>query len=220
MKKLVLFVLVVFAISCGDNKPKGKVHFFNKYSIDGLGKKVIDIDTIYAENDSLAYCMAFKKYEMSYAINDYYKRNKGKYFSIYEGFKLFNEDNENITNTSVKKTDSINSILIEELKESETYVKMIDYDPSKPQEIEYTEEDIEKQFSKWDGSHIKLEEYLVSKLKNPDSYEHVKSEYAERKTYLEVKLTYRGTNSYNAIVTSSISAKCDLKTGQVLEIIE
>ncbi|MNK08397.1 hypothetical protein D3C87_263320 [compost metagenome] len=82
-----------------------------------------------------------------------------------------------------------------------------------------SEKDINKQFSPWDGSHFKLEEYVKNNMKNPDSYEHVSSEYKARDNYLEVHLTYRGTNSYNAVVTEKVIAKCDLSTGNVLEII-
>jgi hypothetical protein len=83
----------------------------------------------------------------------------------------------------------------------------------------YTEEDIDKQFHPWDGAHIKTEELVEASMKDPDSYEHVKSEYKVREGYLEVKLTYRGKNSFNATTTEVIRTKCDLQSGEVLEII-
>jgi hypothetical protein len=105
-------------------------------------------------------------------------------------------------------------------------LKKIEYDLSKEVVVPnisdmsyYSQEDIDKQFSPYDGSHRKLEEYVQERMKDPESYEHVKSEYKAREDYLEVLLTYRGKNSYNATTTEQVRAKCDLNTGDVLEII-
>lgn len=63
---------------------------------------------------------------------------------------------------------------------------------------------IEKQFSQFDGSHTLLEKMIKRSLKNPDSYEHVETVYWDKGNYILVKTTYRGTNSFNAVVTDSV----------------
>ncbi|MBH0088625.1 zinc ribbon domain-containing protein [Pseudoalteromonas sp. NSLLW218] len=62
---------------------------------------------------------------------------------------------------------------------------------------------IEKQFSAFDGSHYQFEKYIKSKMKNPDSYEHVKTVYWDKGDHILVQTTYRGTNSFNAVVTET-----------------
>ena len=69
---------------------------------------------------------------------------------------------------------------------------------------------IEKQFSSWDGSHYELEKYVKSKLKNPDSYEHVSTRYADKGDFIYLELTYRATNSFNAVVTDVVTAKSSI----------
>jgi len=85
---------------------------------------------------------------------------------------------------------------------------------------EEREKQIEKQFSSWDGSHIKLEMYIKENLMNdPDSYKHVKTTYWDMKTYVIVLTTFRGKNPFGGVVLNSIKAKVDLD-GNVLEIIQ
>jgi len=73
-------------------------------------------------------------------------------------------------------------------------------------------------FSPWDGSHNALEKHIKKQMKNPDSYKHVQTTYVDRGAYLIVETTYRGTNSFNAIVPNTVRAKADLD-GKLLEII-
>jgi beta-galactosidase beta subunit len=108
---------------------------------------------------------------------------------------------------------------LDSLKEIEYHLSEEGTVQSKLHNIYYSQEDIDKQFSPYDGSHRRLEEYVQERMKDPDSYEHVKSEYKAHEDYLEVLLTYRGKNSYNATTTEQVRAKCDLNTGEVLEII-
>lgn len=64
-------------------------------------------------------------------------------------------------------------------------------------------EQIEKQFSVWDGSHDNTVKEIKKQMKNPKSYEHVKTVYIDREKIdntIKVICEFRGTNSYNAIV--------------------
>lgn len=60
---------------------------------------------------------------------------------------------------------------------------------------------------KFDGSIKPVVEYVKANMKNPDSFKHVKTEWfirsnAERE-YI-VRMQYRGTNSFNAVVTETV----------------
>lgn len=78
---------------------------------------------------------------------------------------------------------------------------------------------IEKQFSSWDGSHMRLERYIKKQMNDPGSYEHVKTTYSDNGTNITVVTQFRGKNSFGAIVLNTLKAKVDID-GEVLEIIE
>ncbi len=54
------------------------------------------------------------------------------------------------------------------------------------------QEKIESQFHPWDGSHINLERYTKSIMNDPDSFEHVKTYYQDKGSYLIVSMSFRG----------------------------
>lgn len=65
------------------------------------------------------------------------------------------------------------------------------------------EEKIEKQFTSWDGSHIQLKKYIKNNLKDPNSFEHIKTTYTptpitdiEGNEYITVNMEYRAKNSF------------------------
>ena len=77
---------------------------------------------------------------------------------------------------------------------------------------------VEAAFSAWDGAHIGLAAFIKENMNNPKSYDHVKTTFRDDGDYITVQTTFRGTNAFNAIVPTTITAKCSLD-GQVLEII-
>lgn len=74
------------------------------------------------------------------------------------------------------------------------------------------------QFSEWDGSHKALERYIIQIMNDPDSYEHVKTVYWDKISYLIVSTTFRGKNAFGGKVLNAIKAKITLD-GQILKII-
>jgi len=78
------------------------------------------------------------------------------------------------------------------------------------------EKTIKRQFSALDGSHKKLENFIKQTMKDPNSYEHVKTEYRDMDTYLLVKTTFRGRNSFGGVVINSVEAVIDID-GNVLK---
>ena len=81
------------------------------------------------------------------------------------------------------------------------------------------QENIENQFSAWDGSHRNLERYIKKIMNDPDSYKHVETRYWDMTTHLVVQTTFRGKNAFGAVIVNRIKAKVSLD-GQVLEIID
>lgn len=77
---------------------------------------------------------------------------------------------------------------------------------------------IKMQFSAWDGSHRGLERYVKQTMKNPDSYKHVETRYIDNGDHLVLITTFRGTNSFNAVITTRVQAKADLH-GNIIEIL-
>lgn len=66
---------------------------------------------------------------------------------------------------------------------------------------------IKRQFNGWDGSHILFTPMIKSMMKNPDSYEHVETRWWEKKDYIYVETTYRGTNGFGAVVPTTSGAR-------------
>ena len=56
-------------------------------------------------------------------------------------------------------------------------------------------------------------------MKDPSSYDHVKTVYFDRGSYLLVTTTYRGKNSFGALVLETTTAKVNLN-GDILEIVQ
>ncbi|MEN9461368.1 MAG: hypothetical protein RIS84_1388 [Pseudomonadota bacterium] len=78
---------------------------------------------------------------------------------------------------------------------------------------------IEKLFSRWDGSLRSLETLIKNAMNDPDSYQHVETKYVDNGDHLIVIATFRGKNKFGAVVKNSATAKVSL-TGEVLEIIQ
>lgn len=90
--------------------------------------------------------------------------------------------------------------------------------PEKPARPPTHQEIIAQQFSSWDGSHRGLERVVKAAMKNPGSFDHVSTTYRDQGVTLLVRMVYRGTNSFGAVVTEHVSAIVDLH-GNVLEIL-
>jgi hypothetical protein len=79
-------------------------------------------------------------------------------------------------------------------------------------------------FSGWDGSYRPLEKMIQKTMHDDSSYKHVKTIYQlvlnQKSPYAIVDTTFKGTNTYGGVVTSTVTAKIDLKTGKPIELIE
>jgi hypothetical protein len=78
---------------------------------------------------------------------------------------------------------------------------------------------IVKQFSTWDGSHIKLTKYIKENMNDPDSFEHIDTKYFIQKNSIVIIERFRGKNVYGGLVANMIEAKVDMD-GNIIEIVE
>jgi hypothetical protein len=177
-----------------------------------------------------------KKYDRALVVIKEYEK-----FNDDDVKKLRRELNSKIRKRDIKKLDKLARSTSSKQPKLllDTYRKLLKLDPQNKRykkKVAHYQEVVDKiimekrladvrakkisnQFSGWDGAHIKLERLVKENLKDPDSYEHVKSLYNDHKTYLIVELTYRAKNSFGAKVLGSVQAKVDINSGTVLKII-
>ncbi|CDG86773.1 hypothetical protein [Xenorhabdus bovienii] len=78
-------------------------------------------------------------------------------------------------------------------------------------------------FSGWDSSYRPLEKIIKNTMNDDSSYKHVETTYRlalnKQPPYAIVQTTFKGTNAYGAIVKDSLTAKVDIKTGEIIELI-
>lgn len=80
-------------------------------------------------------------------------------------------------------------------------------------------EQLESQFSAWDGSHRNLTELIKKAMNDPGSYDHVETVYWDKGDYLIVMTKYRGNNAFGGKVLGMVKAKVSLN-GDILQVIE
>ena len=102
------------------------------------------------------------------------------------------------------KQDSINEIQ----KEQERLVE----------EIQNRKENLEKQFSAYDGSHRGLTELIKKNMPDPESYEHVETSFSDKGDHIFVATKFRGKNGFGGYVFQTVTANVDYE-GNVLEIL-
>lgn len=78
---------------------------------------------------------------------------------------------------------------------------------------------INRQFSGYDGSHSTLKRLVKENMKDPSSFDHIKTNYEDKGSYILVQMSYRGKNSFGAKVIQTTTAKIDLD-GNIISILE
>ncbi|WP_380184008.1 hypothetical protein [Kalamiella sp. sgz302252] len=77
---------------------------------------------------------------------------------------------------------------------------------AKQAEIEKRKNEIESQFSPWDGSHRDLEKRVKDSMNDPDSYKHNKTVYIDRGDHITVFTEFGGKNAFGGMVRNTIPA--------------
>ncbi|HGM5293835.1 TPA: hypothetical protein ACKP0P_000367 [Serratia marcescens] len=88
---------------------------------------------------------------------------------------------------------------------------------------EYTNLDaFQGNFSGWDGSYRPLEKLIKKSMNDDTSYKHVETTshlVLGEDSHAVVKTKFKGTNAYGGVVTQTVTARVDIKTGNVAEIV-
>ena len=79
-------------------------------------------------------------------------------------------------------------------------------------------QEVEKQFSGWDGSHRGLVSLIKEKMNDPSSYDHIETRFRDDGSTIFVITKFRGKNAFGGKVINQVSARVDFE-GNVVEII-
>lgn len=78
-------------------------------------------------------------------------------------------------------------------------------------------------FSSWDGSYRPLDKMIKASMNDDSSYKHVSTVYhliLNKEPHAIVKTTFRGTNAYGGVVKQTVAARVDVRTGDVVSILD
>ncbi len=174
-----------------------------------------------------------KKHPNSIAIENLLKTNKQAkkmFLSTLEDTSNYYVQQKKISETYNKKFYNCLGQMIWDKSENLTINTMLDWcyqdynkTPKHKMKQYYNTAMLREDFSSWDGSYRPLEKLIKKAMHNPDSYDHVKTTtrmvYSGiKRPYMLVNTSYRGTNTFGAIVTSTVSIKVDAKTKEIFEI--
>ncbi len=89
--------------------------------------------------------------------------------------------------------------------------------PLTKQEIH--QQNIQKLFSGWDGSHIKLAEKIKVSLNDPKSYEHIETTYKDMDSFLIINSTFTAKNGFGGTLKKEVIVMSDT-LGNITEILK
>ena len=81
------------------------------------------------------------------------------------------------------------------------------------------QQNIQKLFSGWDGSHIKLTEKIKESLTDPKSYEHIETTYKDMDSFLVVNTIFTAKNGFGGTLKKEVIVVSDT-IGNITEIIK
>ncbi|OAQ43520.1 hypothetical protein A5893_17185 [Pedobacter psychrophilus] len=81
--------------------------------------------------------------------------------------------------------------------------------PKAEREAETAKKEVENNFNYYDGSHLKLVEYTKQKLRDPESFEHIETNYTDNGQTLSVTMIFRCNNGFGGKNNDVVNATCD-----------
>ena len=87
--------------------------------------------------------------------------------------------------------------------------------PAKVKKVLTRAEQIDNQFSSWDGSHIKLTREIKKGMNDPESFDHIETRFKDLGNEIVVHESFRGKNSFGGLVINKVIATVDID-GNVL----
>ena len=105
------------------------------------------------------------------------------------------------------------AVLVEELFGSDD--KKPSQAPKEVKKVLTRVEQIDNQFSPWDGSHIKLTREIKKGMNDPDSFDHIETSFKDLGNEIVIHESFRGKNSFGGLVINKVIATVDID-GNVL----
>jgi hypothetical protein len=203
--------------------------FINKGQIDSAKVYITEAKEKYstAENKAVELEKELSKYKSekfaketlaSMSDEDFEKLENGNLSKNYFTQEKLNNEFINLMKTQAPKREKIIKE-IEKIKEQNRIAEELEVERQKQEEFNKNrKENIEKQFSSWDGSHPKLSRMIKENCRNPDSYEHIETKFRDDGNYIFVITKYRAQNAFGGMAIGTVSANVDFK-GNVIKII-
>lgn len=133
--------------------------------------------------------------------------NLGK--SLVDGFYNCMSQNSYTKNSDLKAREVLSWCQQDYAKEPLSLARMIDFDKFKGQ------------VRSFDDSYRPLTAAIKKSMNDPSTYSHVETKYRfvlnNSSPYAVVTTVFRGSNSFGAIVQNTVSAKVDLRSGDIVE---
>jgi hypothetical protein len=155
---------------------------------------------------------------VSMTDEEFKKLNNGELAKPYLSQKSLNTEFITLMKTQAPERAKIIKEVVER-KEQEKAEKELAEELKKQEELNKNrKENIEKQFSAWDGSHPKLSRMIEEGCRNPDSYEHIETRFRDDGNSIFVITKYRAENGFGGMTIGNVTARVDFD-GNVIEIV-
>lgn len=79
---------------------------------------------------------------------------------------------------------------------------------------------IASQFSVWDGSHRELVKLVKTAMNDPDSFEHVETNYWDQGETILIKMQFRGKNGFGGVVTQTATGMATIEGSTELVMVQ
>lgn len=185
-----------------DSLTKRKILVFNpKFNFDDESK--------YLQNGKEG---KLKDYVINFEIDDKGKIVSKKTLMTYSKTGKIEFDNDKVPDVS----NFLNQKIVDNQKLNKEAEQLVaqqkeDYD-KRGAEFE------EKCMSAWDGSHRELVRVVKENMNDPDSFEHVETQYKLYKDYAVLIMKFRGNNAFGGKVLNSVTAKVSLSDCSIIEV--
>ena len=234
---IIIFIISSFTINNSREEKDKEVDLITKKASEFINNEQIDSAKVYIKQAKEKYSTPINKavdleneltkYKSenfaketlaSMTDEDFEKLENGNLYKIYLTQVRLNRQFINLMKTQAPERDKI-VIEIEKIKERKRIAQELEAERQKQEEFNKNrKENIEKQFSGWDGSHPKLSRMIEVKCRNPDSYEHIDTKFRDDGNSIFVITKYRAENGFGGMTIGTVSANVDFK-GNVINIV-
>ncbi|AIX49316.1 hypothetical protein PSNIH1_03200 [Pantoea sp. PSNIH1] len=230
---LLAFVVGLFkpsAVKMPNRKRAALIYFGGSMVFSVIGSKVDPLPKTMPEPDAAKPAIAEKKAqvkEFKYAdvnLGDYKNEPKQTRHDIVDNFNAFKQVAPESTENMYACLSQYSFTSAPELKLNEVLgwcYSAYERSPSSLSEnINF--DSFQENFSPWDGSYRPLEKMIQESMNDDSSYDHVSTTYRlvlNKDQHAIVRTVFRGKNAFGAIMKNSVTARVNIKTGEIEKIL-